>query len=154
MAGIYTVHGEIDLDPCGHSLRPVIAHRRILLSEGGDGLVNEWSGKVAFVNPSYSQLFRWLKRAHAQWRAGKVETVVCLVPVRTDFAWFHETLIPDAHIDLLRGARPPSRYASHKPVYLFLAAGPDTGGYAQAAGPVRTTGPGVLAGPRRQGGIR
>ena len=103
MAGIYTVHGEIDLDPCGHSLRPVNAHRRMLLSEGGDGLVNEWSGKVAFVNPSYSQLFRWLNRAHAQWRAGKVKTVVCLVPVRTDSAWFHETLSPDADIDLLRG---------------------------------------------------
>jgi len=73
------------------------------VSEGGDGLVDEWSGKVAFVNPPYSQLLRWLRRAHDQWCAGKVETVVCLVPVRTDSAWFHDTLSADADIYLLRG---------------------------------------------------
>ncbi|MBA3836364.1 MAG: hypothetical protein C0499_01695, partial [Zymomonas sp.] len=31
MTGIYAAFGEIDLDPCGHVLSPVIAHRRILL---------------------------------------------------------------------------------------------------------------------------
>lgn len=103
MANIYAAFGEIDLDPCGHALSPVIARRRILPNEGGDGLVDDWSGKVAFVNPPYSQLLRWLRRAHDQWRAGKVETVVCLVPVRTDSAWFHETLSADADIYLLQG---------------------------------------------------
>ncbi len=103
MASVYAAFGEIDLDPCGHPLSPVIANRRILLSEGGDGLVDGWSGRVAFVNPPYSQLLRWLRRAHDQWQAGKVETVVCLVPVRTDSAWFHETLSADADIYLLRG---------------------------------------------------
>ena len=103
MAGIYAAFGEIDLDPCGHLLSPVVARHRILLSEGGNGLVDEWSGKVAFVNPPYSQLLRWLRRAHDQWCAGKVETVVCLVPVRTDSPWFHDTLSADADIYLLRG---------------------------------------------------
>lgn len=103
MANIYAAFGEIDLDPCGHPLSPVIAHRRILPSDGGDGLVDDWSGKVAFVNPPYSQLLRWLRRAYDQWRAGKVETVVCLVPVRTDSAWFHQTLSADADIYLLQG---------------------------------------------------
>jgi len=102
MANIYAAFGEIDLDPCGHPLSPVIAHRRILPGDG-DGLADDWSGKVAFVNPPYSQLLRWLRRAHDQWRAGKVETVVCLVPVRTDSAWFHQTLSADADIYLLRG---------------------------------------------------
>ena len=36
MATIYAAFGQIDLDPCGHLLSPVIARRRILLSEGGD----------------------------------------------------------------------------------------------------------------------
>ena len=103
MAGIYAAFDEIDLDPCGHLLSPVVARHRILLSEGGDGLVEEWSGRVAFVNPPYSQLLRWLRRAHDQWCAGKVETVVCLVPVRTDSAWFHQTLSADADIYLLQG---------------------------------------------------
>lgn len=103
MAGIYAAFGEIDLDPCAHLLSPVIARRRILLTEGGDGLREDWSGRVAFVNPPYSELLKWLRRAHDQWRAGKVETVVCLVPVRTDSVIFHTTLSVDADIYLLQG---------------------------------------------------
>lgn len=103
MANIYAAFGDVHLDPCGHPLSPVVARRRILLSEGGDGLVDDWSGVLAFVNPPYSQLLAWLRRAYEQWRAGKVGTVVCLVPVRTDSAWFHETLSADADIYLLQG---------------------------------------------------
>ena len=103
MQGIYAAFGEIDLDPCAHRLSPVIARRRILLDEGGDGLVDDWSGRLAFVNPPFSALLRWLRRAHDQWRAGHVETVVCLVPVRTDSALFHDTLSADAEIYLLQG---------------------------------------------------
>jgi transcriptional regulator with XRE-family HTH domain len=103
MRGVYTAFGEVDLDPCAHPLSPVIARRRILLSEGGDGLADDWSGRLAFMNPPFSELLKWLRRAHDQWRAGKIETVVCLVPVRTDSAWFHETLAADADIYLLQG---------------------------------------------------
>lgn len=103
LTGIYEAFGEIDLDPCANLLSPVIAHRRILLSEGGDGLNDEWSGRLVFVNPPFSELLKWLRRAHSQWQAGNVETVVCLVPVRTDSAWFHETLSADADIYLLQG---------------------------------------------------
>ena len=103
MANIYAAFGAVDLDPCAHLLSPVIAHRRILLSEGGDGLIDDWSGRLVFVNPPFSALLLWLRRAHDQWQAGKVETVVCLVPVRTDSAWFHDTLSIDADIYLLKG---------------------------------------------------
>ena len=103
MANIYTAFGEIDLDPCAHLLSPVVARRRILRSEGGDGLTDTWSGHLAFVNPPYSELHKWLRRAHDQWRAGRVETVVCLIPVRTDSAWFHDVLSTDADIYLLQG---------------------------------------------------
>lgn len=103
MESIHAAFGEIDIDPCAHLLSPVVARRRILLSEGGDGLSEAWSGRLAFVNPPFSQLLIWLRRAHDQWRAGNVETVVCLVPLRTDSAWFHETLSVDADIFLLRG---------------------------------------------------
>lgn len=103
MEGIYAAFGPIDLDPCANTLSPVIARRRIILSEGGDGLTDDWSGRLAFVNPPFSALLVWLRRAHEQWRAGMVETVVCLVPVRTDSAWFHDTLSADAAIYLLKG---------------------------------------------------
>lgn len=103
MAGIYASFGEIDLDPCGNEASVIVARRRILLSEGGDGLRDEWSGGLAFMNPPFSDLLTWLRRAHEQWRLGNVRTVLCLVPVRTDSAWFHDTLSADAHIFLLQG---------------------------------------------------
>jgi transcriptional regulator with XRE-family HTH domain len=103
MESIYAAFGAIDTDPCGNLLSPVVAQRRILLSEGGDGLTQDWSGRLAFVNPPFSELLKWLRRAHEQWRAGKIQTVVCLVPVRTDSTWFHEVLSADADIYLLRG---------------------------------------------------
>ncbi|WP_173655668.1 DNA N-6-adenine-methyltransferase [Sphingomonas turrisvirgatae] len=103
MAPIYDAFGEIEIDPCGNVLSPVIARRRILLSEGGDGLTEDWNGTLAFVNPPYSEVLKWLRRAYDQWRAGNVQTVLCLVPVRTDSAWFHDTLSPDADIYFLQG---------------------------------------------------
>ena len=123
MAAIYAAFGEIDLDPCGHLLSPVIAHRRILLSDGDDGLQDEWSGRLAFVNPPFSALLKWLQRAHHEWRAGKVTTVVCLVPVRTDSAFFHSTLSADADIYLLRGRvrfLDPRGHGQHTPFSLML----------------------------------
>lgn len=103
MASIYAAFGEVDLDPCANEFSPVIAKRRILLNDGGNGLADEWTGRLAYVNPPFSELLTWLRRAHDQWQAGNVQTVVCLVPVRTDSAWFHETLSIDADIYLLRG---------------------------------------------------
>ena len=103
MDNIYKAFGEIDLDPCAHKLSPVLARRKILASKGGDGLSQTWSGRLAFVNPPYSCALQWLRRAHEQWSAGHVDTVVCLVPVRTDSAFFHEVLSLDADIFFLKG---------------------------------------------------
>ena len=103
MKNIYAAFGHVDIDPCAHRLSPVVAKRRILLDEGGDGLTDDWSGRLAFVNPPFSAQLKWLQRAHEQWTAGNVEAVVCLVPARTDSAWFHDTLTADADICLLQG---------------------------------------------------
>ena len=56
-----------------------------------------------YVNPPFSALLKWLRRAHHQWQAGLVETVICLVLVRTDSSWFHGMLSADADIYLLQG---------------------------------------------------
>jgi transcriptional regulator with XRE-family HTH domain len=120
---ICAAFGEIDLDPCAHTLSPVVAHRRLIPDEGGDGLKDVWFGRLAFVNPPYSELLRWLKRAHDQWCAGNIETVVCLVPVRTDSAWFHDVLSVDADIYMLRGRvrfLSPSGRGQHTPFSLML----------------------------------
>ncbi|WP_375182487.1 DNA N-6-adenine-methyltransferase [Sphingomonas adhaesiva] len=117
--------GAIDLDPCGHALSPMVAKRRILLEEGGDGFVDDWSGRLAFVNPPFSEMIRWLKRAHQQWSCGNVDSVVCLVPARTDARWFHEVLSVEADIFFLQGR---VRFADirgksqHTPFALMLVA--------------------------------
>lgn len=103
MNDVYAVFGEVDLDPCANVLSPVVARHRILLDAGGDGLVDDWSGRLAFVNPPFSEQLKWLRRALDQWQAGKVETVLCLVPSRTDSLFFHETLSRFADIYLLQG---------------------------------------------------
>ena len=86
---------------------------------------HEEISRIAYVNPPYSAQLLWLRRAYEQWLAGKVEMVVCLVPVRTDSAWFHKTLAADAEIFFLQGRlrfAAPSGKAQHTPFSLMLVA--------------------------------
>ena len=125
MTSIYAAFGEVDIDPCANELSPVVAHRRILPSEGGDGLNDEWSGRFAFVNPPYSEQLKWLRRAYNQWKAGNVDTVVCLVPVRTDSPWFQKVLSAEADIFFLQGRvrfLDPRGKGQHTPFSLMLVA--------------------------------
>lgn len=100
---IYNAFGVPDLDPCGHAQSPVIAARKITLADGGDGLRDDWSGDFAYVNPPFSGLLRWLRRAEHQVRRGNVGKVVALVPARLDAPYYHTTLRFVADIWILRG---------------------------------------------------
>ncbi|WP_188823799.1 DNA N-6-adenine-methyltransferase [Novosphingobium indicum] len=97
------IWGSIDIDPCAHPESPVRARRLITLQDGGDGLRDDWSGRLAFVNPPFSRAISWLQRADEMWSAGKVEIVVALVPARTDGNYFHDRLSKVCDIALLRG---------------------------------------------------
>lgn len=123
MAHIYEAFGPVDLDPCSHEASPVLARRYIRLADGGDGLAEPWDGDLVYVNPPYSRLLVWLRRAYEQWRTGNARTVVCLVPVRTDSALFQEVLSLDADIFLLKGRVPfldLSGRRQHTPFSLML----------------------------------
>ena len=51
-----------------------------------DGLAQEWTG-VVWCNPPYGrQIGKWVQKAHDS----KAETVVMLLPARTDTWWFHD----------------------------------------------------------------
>lgn len=57
-----------------------------------DGLAQNWTG-VVWMNPPYGDVIaQWVAKAHESATAGA--TVVCLVPARTDTAWFHEHCFP------------------------------------------------------------
>ncbi len=53
-----------------------------------DGLAQSWEG-VCWMNPPYGRTIgKWMKKAFLSAEQGAV--VVCLVPARTDTAWWHD----------------------------------------------------------------
>lgn len=55
-----------------------------------DGLAQDWSGERFWMNPPYGRAIgHWMKKAHDSWRSGGASGV-CLVPARTDTAWWHD----------------------------------------------------------------
>lgn len=53
-----------------------------------DGLAQEWDG-VCWMNPPYGrEIGKWVKKAYDTALQGG--TVVCLLPARTDTAWWHD----------------------------------------------------------------
>jgi len=67
-----------------------------------DGLTQPWHG-VCWMNPPYGRTIgRWVHKARQSSREGA--TVVCLLPARTDTAWWHDEITPHAtEIRFLRG---------------------------------------------------
>ncbi len=65
-----------------------------------DGLTSEW-GTCSFVNPPYSNVAQWIKKAHAEYTKGK--TVVMLINAITDTRAFHDYIYNIAEIRFLRG---------------------------------------------------
>ena len=66
-----------------------------------DGLAQNWSGDVCFMNPPYGrEIKQWMEKAVKEWKAGA--KVVCLVPARTDTAWWHDYAM-QGEIEFLRG---------------------------------------------------
>lgn len=68
----------------------------------GDVLRAEWQRfKVIWLNPPYGQrIGKWIEKAYDT--AQKGATVVCLLPARTDTAWFHDYCLK-GEIRFLRG---------------------------------------------------
>ena len=61
----------------------------IYFDQEANGLEQDWTG-VCWMNPPYGrQIGSWLKKAYES-SGGGGATVVCLVPARTDTAWWHD----------------------------------------------------------------
>ena len=66
-----------------------------------DGLQQEWQGKRCWMNPPYGrEIGKWMEKAYQE--AQKGATVVCLVPARTDTAWWHDYAMQGS-ITFIRG---------------------------------------------------
>ena len=65
-----------------------------------DGLVQPWDG-VCWMNPPFGRVMKkWVKKAYDEWKNGT--TVVCLLPSRTNTAWWHDWVIP-SEVRFIRG---------------------------------------------------
>ena len=68
-----------------------------------DGLSQSWNrGGAVFCNPPYgSEIGKWVKKAYDE--AQKGQTIVLLLPARTDTKYFHDYIYGKAEIRFLRG---------------------------------------------------
>lgn len=69
-----------------------------------NALEQPWKGRQVFCNPPYGRgIGAWVEKARAE-AAIQKNTIVMLLPARTDTRWFHEVVVPDATaIYLVRG---------------------------------------------------
>jgi phage N-6-adenine-methyltransferase len=90
---------RFSLDPCStHGNAKCQKH----FTKQEDGLIQDWSNDVVFMNPPYGrEIGKWVKKAYEEYRKGA--TVVCLIPARTDTAYFHDYIFPNCEIRFIRG---------------------------------------------------
>ena len=86
------------LDPCcTHENAKCALH----FTKDDDGLNQDWGTEIVFMNPPYGRTIKaWMCKAYESSLNGA--TVVCLVPARTDTAWWHDYAMKGEY-RLLRG---------------------------------------------------
>jgi len=89
--------GPFDLDVCA---TPENAKCPRYYTREDDGLAQPWTGRC-WMNPPYGRTIgQWMKKAYEESQRGAL--VVCLVPARTDTAWWHDYAMK-GQIRFLRG---------------------------------------------------
>lgn len=79
-----------------------------------DGLSQLWTG-TCWMNPPYGRVIgKWVKKAYLSSLMDEA-TVVCLLPARTDTAWFHDYILGKGTVEFLRGRLCFSRSKGNAP---------------------------------------
>lgn len=93
----YNAIYHFDVDVCATAENALCAK---FYSPEDDGLSKEWGG-ICWMNPPYGrEISKWMKKAYESSLKGN--TVVCLVPARTDTAWWHDYAMK-GEIEFIRG---------------------------------------------------
>lgn len=67
-----------------------------------DGLSQRWTGRC-WMNPPYGRdISKWVAKAYESVQHG-AELVVCLLPARTDTAWWHDYVLKASEVRFIRG---------------------------------------------------
>ena len=87
------------LDPC---CTKQTAKCKKFFTKEEDGLIQDWSKDIVFVNPPYGrEIGKWVEKSYNE--AKKGAKVVMLIPSRTDTKWFHDFIYNKAKIRFLKG---------------------------------------------------
>ena len=78
--------GPLELDVCA---TPANAKCASFYTRADDGLAQPWAPARCWMNPPYGRTIGlWMRKAYEESQRGAL--VVCLVPARTDTAWWHD----------------------------------------------------------------
>lgn len=89
--------GPFDLDVCADDEN---AKCSVYFTKADDGLTKQWFGNC-WMNPPYGRnIGAWMRKAYESSLFGA--RVVCLVPSRTDTAWWHD-YATKGHVEFIRG---------------------------------------------------
>ena len=90
---------KFTLDPCANNKNK---KAKLFYTKEEDGLTKDWEGHSVFMNPPYSNIKNWIKKAFEE--GSKDNTiVVCLIPSRTDTAYWHDYCFKSKEINFIRG---------------------------------------------------
>lgn len=94
-------HAEFNftLDPCcTHENAKCSKH----FTEAEDGLAQDWSADRVWMNPPYGRkIGKWIRKAYEESLRGAL--LVCLVPSRTDTAWWQDYVEEKSQQRFIRG---------------------------------------------------
>lgn len=82
--------GPFEVDVCADATNTKCQR---FFSVADDGLAQDWAGLRCWMNPPYGrEIGAWVEKAHDA--AARGATVACLLPSRTDTAWFQRYCLP------------------------------------------------------------
>jgi phage N-6-adenine-methyltransferase len=76
-------HFEVDVCACQDNFKVANYYHPSV-----NGLKQKWAPQRCFMNPPYSDIPRWLRKAYGESLDGAL--VVCILPVDSSTKWFHE----------------------------------------------------------------
>jgi len=86
---------------CDVAASPENAKVGIYFTKEDDALSRKWHGRC-WMNPPYGRdLPKWLQKALDESYKGVI--TVCLIPARTNTAWFHELCFNQAEVRFIKG---------------------------------------------------
>ena len=89
-----------DLDPCATDFN----HKcNKYFTKSDNGLSQDWSKQTVFINPPYGRkIGLWVEKAYRTHQAAG-NTIVMLLPARTDTKWFHDYIYSKTEIRFIKG---------------------------------------------------